>query len=78
MNRAWSFFPKSLGLGSPRASCPSGGHPSHTVSSVGIFGGGKECRHDQEESGRTALLLCQAEPRGQRSGTVLGEKPGPC
>ena len=80
MNRAWSFFPKSLDLDSPQASCPSRGHPSHTVfpPSVSSAGEGRSADMTRRNPGRTALLLCQAETGGQRSGTVLGEKPGPC
>ena len=73
MSRAWSFFPKSLELDSPQASCPSGGRPSQTVFPPPISSGAGEGRSEntiRRNQGRTDLLLYQAEMRGQPLGTV--------
>ena len=53
MNQAWCFFPKSLELDSSPSLVPEQrASITHCVSSVSIFrGGGKKCKHDQEESG---------------------------
>ena len=71
MNQARSFFPKSLELDSSPSLVPEQ-RASHTVfpPSVSSAGEGRSANMTRRNPGRTALLLCQAETRGQPLGTV--------